>query len=239
MDLNKEEELAFQEALRGHPSSDDSYLSDLGPLAAARYGQANNLTIDFEQIQPLALIKSVQNNILDTTPMDLDDSHLPPCVFHTIIPAREEIVADHAASEALKQTGKILNAAELGQLRSDMCSTGRSVRHMKLGSPVLRSDPALDFRQFRKEMDTYRTVDISSSRFPLEPCDTEKDESLDFPSKFQRLSLTLAEDLQKEKLQVDKEAVEFIESCLRPGDYEHIRQAVADDLVGYHGVCQT
>ena len=87
------------------------------------------------------------------------------------------------------------------------------IRSLKVELPLLRSDHEVDMQSYFRQI----SPDLEREFFPYEQLDKERDEGLEWPSKYHELPDEFFKKAQSEKLEVSKEILTYISEQLSVG----------------------
>ncbi|ELR09828.1 hypothetical protein VC83_06835 [Pseudogymnoascus destructans] len=173
------------------------------------YARFYGLSIDpLRDPSPLSLIES----LFYIYEKDVsEDSHLPQINYQPILPSDEPLTIDKGAEILLAGA----NGVFLDQGTIDKITTAASVRPRrqkpKLELPLLRTDPDADLEDFRQRQNPC----ISDESFIYEPHDIEKDEGIQWPSRFADLPNSLTKDCSMEKITVTRDTMVYLQAALK------------------------
>ncbi|OBT43546.1 hypothetical protein VE00_06798 [Pseudogymnoascus sp. WSF 3629] len=173
------------------------------------YARFHGLSIDpLRDPPPLSHIERP----LHTYEKDIsDDSHLPQINYQLILPTDERLTIDKGAEKLLAGA----NGVFLDQGTIDKITAAASVRprrqKLKLELPLLRSDPDADLATFKQRQNPC----ISDESFIYEPLDIEKDEGIQWPSRFANLPNSLTKDCSMEKITVTRDTMVYLQAVLK------------------------
>ncbi|KAF2492104.1 hypothetical protein BU16DRAFT_467223 [Lophium mytilinum] len=114
---------------------------------------------------------------------------------------------------------------ELPEYQVTTVEDRRRVAHLKQELPLLRSDNEADLRNFG----SVAVPDFGTLKLPLERIDEDNDEGLTWPARYRSLPFSKHLEAEKEKLQVSKEDVLFLQSAMKdsytPRDLDAMKAA--------------
>ncbi|OBT88292.1 hypothetical protein VE02_03427 [Pseudogymnoascus sp. 03VT05] len=173
------------------------------------YARFHGLSIDpLQDPSPLSHIESLLHTYKNGV---LDDSHLSQINYQPILPTDERLTIGKGAKILLAGA----NGVFLDQNIIDKITAAASVRprrqKLKLELPLLKTDPDVDIEAFRQRQDPC----ISGENFIYEPLDIEKDEGLQWPSRFANLPNSLTKDCSVEKITVTRDTMVYLQSVLK------------------------
>lgn len=167
------------------------------------YARFHGLSIDYRAIHPLQYI-------IDTP--SLPDVQDPPELFEidascgTPAPERLSISKEAAALlSSIRET-----QPEDYEFDESILPDTHRVRNLKMETPLLRTDPELDLRDFRARV----IPDLAAEHLPLEKVDEELDEGLTWPLSYEDLYRQVNEESESEKPMFSKEALIYLQSTL-------------------------
>ena len=187
-------------------SSDDGE-EDLGPL---QYARMNGLSCDYlAEPLPFEHIKKIQTDVYISLS---NASHLLQFNFGPELSTDERptISKDAAlllASVAKEETVEWVDGQVLSMLGS------ADTKRIRLEEPLLKTDHERDCREFarREEFE----VELKDIKLPLDIVNEENGEGLSLPSKFWNLGDEIMENLKKEKIEVTRDTLEYLQNTLK------------------------
>ena len=230
-----------------NPTNDTSPTSSLpeqtaAALEVADYLLSYGLTVDhrlkslpLETMHEPRKLVTVSDNSTGLT----SSENLPECSIPASVSASEKWEANdnsHAfLSDALKRDSK--EDVE-GYTRQVMDRRRQGwVRQLKLELPVLRTDEAIDLREYKNDVLEVRKIKYTSEKLPLEPCDDEKDQGLEFPPKACATDKKILRSVEKEKLEASMAAFQTLAKYLKNAWSADDQDALLVRSVVYKGVC--
>jgi hypothetical protein len=173
------------------------------------YARFHGLSIDpLRDPSALSHIESLLHTYENDVPKD---SHLPQINYQPTLPTDERLTIDKGAEKLLAGA----NGVFLDQDTINKITAAASVRprrqKLKLELPLLRTDPDADLAAFRQRQDPC----ISDENFIYEPLDIEKDEGIQWPSRFANLPNSLTKDCSVEKITVTRDTMIYLQAVLK------------------------
>ncbi|KFY48799.1 hypothetical protein V495_01003 [Pseudogymnoascus sp. VKM F-4514 (FW-929)] len=157
---------------------------------------------------PLSYIESLMHTFEKAA---LDDSHPEQIKYEPIPQLNERLTIDKEAEILLADARGIL----LDQSTIDKITAAASIRprrqNLKLEIPLLKTDPDADLRDFKKR----RNPNLSDENFIYEPLDIEKDEGLQWPSRFANLPEEIMKACSMEKITVTRDTMVYLQAALK------------------------
>jgi hypothetical protein len=209
-------------------NDDEVHLDDLSVL---EYARLNGLSKDYlsEEMpyyQYEALLKGIPNDLTS-------DAHLPQFDPLVDINTDERLTvskdaARHLAYVSQGETPDYINSIILPLLES------KEVKSTRVELPLLRADHELDCREFAKKEGF--EIELKDIRLPMEDLDIENDEGLEFPAKFMTLGTETMEALQREKMEVTRETLVYIQNALKVNWTEEDQQQLWKSVQTYERV---
>lgn len=195
------------------------------------YARFHGLSIDpLRDPSPLSYIESFLHTIEKDV---LDNFHLPQINYQPILPIDERLTIDKGAEKLLAGA----NGVFLDQGTIDKITAAASVRprrqKLKLELPLLRSDPDEDLAAFRQRQDPC----ISDESFIYEPLDIEKDEGIQWPSRFANLPNSLTEDCRMDKITVTRDTMVYLQAVLKDNWSKEDTKDLLASKSSYKRVC--
>lgn len=207
---------------------------------AAEYLRSFGLTVPYEDIfqswmldEPRKLVE-LPDDPTGLTPCDgLVDCTIPPTasapeqwdVHDKSLSLLRDVCMRQSEAEAEDCVRQIRERAE-----------ANSVRQLKFELPALRTDNEIDFRRYRRRIRVARQVHLSAHHLPLEPCDEDKDEGLDFPPQAHAADSKIVRTVEDEKIEISKHAFEILLRHLKADCIEADQDAMLRCQVEYKGV---
>lgn len=207
---------------------------------AAEYLRSFGLTVNFEGIfqgwmldEPRKLVE------LPDEPTGLISCDgLPNCTTPFTVSAPDQWDVHDKSLSLLRDVCKRQSEAEvedcMRQIRER--TEADSVRRLKLELPALRTDNEIDLRRYQRRIRVARQVHLSAHHLPLEPCDEDKDEGLDFPPQAHAADRKIVQAVQDEKIEISKHAFETLLRHLKADWTEADQNAMLGCQVEYKGV---
>lgn len=163
----------------------------------------------------------------------LDDSHLPQ-IKHRPIPETDHALTVDKDAETLLAgaSGVFLDQSTIDKITAAASTVLRRPK-LKLELPLLRTDPDADLRAFRQRQDSC----ISDENFIYEPLDNEKDEGLQWPSRFVNLPKAIMKDCCTEKITVTRDTMVHLQAALKDNWSRENTKDLLQNLSSYKRVC--
>ena len=169
------------------------------------YARFYGLTRDHLEDDPLQQLADFHAD-----PLDLEDN---PDLFSiredTVKVPAERLTFDEGAATFLSSVLALAHQPPPQSDVDDEIDIHRFQR-MKLEVPLLRSDPEVDLMRFKAPI----IPDLEHEFLPLETVDEEADEGLTWPTWYDDLAREFERKIETEKLQVDKDALLFLQETL-------------------------
>ncbi|KAH8678652.1 hypothetical protein BGZ60DRAFT_525397 [Tricladium varicosporioides] len=141
-----------------------------------------------------------------------NDIHLPQLDLGSEYQVEERLTLTQDAAKILQMVSGGITQDEIDIITFPMLSS-KDVASMKIELPLLKTDHETDCRKFvRWEGFEIKVQDI---KLPLEVVDEAKGEGLSIPESYFQLSGKLMENLTKEKIEVSKEGILFLQSVIK------------------------
>lgn len=180
-------------------------------LEALHYGREHgllkNLDVDFI---------AHQISTIPTTDTDgvTSDGHLACFEPPSVTPVAEGWYMPNAAATMIHRACRMPTEKEVEDLANLACHLSHA-KAMKLELPALQSDNGLDYQRMCASISTRQQALVDSHRLPLEPTNLEADEGMQFPTAVRRCGPILMEQIEKETIDVSKEAFQYLANQLR------------------------
>jgi hypothetical protein len=209
-------------------------------LEAAEYLRSLDVTVAFEDAfaldpetfdEPRKLINPTEDGI---TPWD----DLPNLPIPETVSATEQLDVTDKSLFFLQDVCRKCSDAEVSEL-TDRIKAGLEavdIRGLKLELPILRTDNEIDLREYNRTICTAQEFDISSHNLPLEPCDQEKDEGLEFPNHTYETAGRVVKSVEDEKIEITKDSFQVLMGYLKSDWTDEDQEAMLKGHVGYQGV---
>jgi hypothetical protein len=156
--------------------------------------------------------------LLQTTPAESeDDARLPQLQPVEIEPPEDRITLEKEGAKAIREadTGP-LEHAEYQKSLGRLCRERKRTPKLKCELPLLKTLHEVDYKVFKQAIEKGREVDLDQLKtLPLEPLDDEKDEGLEFPSKYHDVPAVLLKQGEKEKIGISKDAMLVLACALK------------------------
>ncbi|KAH6676335.1 hypothetical protein B0J14DRAFT_536700 [Halenospora varia] len=153
-----------------------------------------------------------------------DDVHLPQLELGSEYRVEERLTLTQDAARMLQMVARDTTQDEIDAIAFPMLSS-KDVASMKIELPLLRTNHETDCRKFaRREGFEIKVQDI---KLPLEIVDEAKGEGLSIPPSYYQLSGKLMNNLKKEKIEVSKEGILFLQSIIK----DNLSQKGYDELL--------
>jgi hypothetical protein len=163
---------------------------------------------------------------------------MPDCLVPPNVSAPEKWNVRDKSLALLQDVCKRRSEAEaesyIRQIRERTAAS--SIRQLKLELPVLRTDNDCDLRRYKRRICAAREVHLSDHHLPLEPCDDEKDEGLDFPKQAYVAGTTILKSVEDEKIEISRSSVQTLLRYLKAEWTEDDQEALLNSQVAYKGV---
>lgn len=144
----------------------------------------------------------------------------------------ERLTLDPSGMKLLASVLRYDSSSMVGDDGDDMFDLRRCSK-LKLDTPLLRTDPELDYRTFaRSRPDEDLKIDLQMLHV-----DEESDEGLSWPAEQRTLPSKFNELCGTEKLEIPKEAVLWLRSALAGGDSVQDSEASFAEGLAYEKVC--
>ncbi|KFZ09911.1 hypothetical protein V502_08411 [Pseudogymnoascus sp. VKM F-4520 (FW-2644)] len=165
------------------------------------YARFHGLSVDpLRDPFPLSHIESLMHTFEKAV---LDDSHLEQIKYRPIPQTDEGLTVDKDAAILLAgANGVFLDQSTIDKITA-AASTILRRQKLKLELPLLRTDPDADLEAFKQRQNPC----ISNENFIYEPLDNEKDEGLQWPSRFANLPNAMLKECNMEKLTVTRDTM--------------------------------
>lgn len=195
------------------------------------YARCHGLSIDpLQDPPPLSHIKS----LLYTYKKDAsDDSHLPQIKYQPI-PQIEESLEIYKDAELFLAgaRGLFLDKSTIDKITTE-ASTVLRRQKLKLELPLLKTDPDADLRAFKKR----QIPCISGENLIYEPLDIEKDEGLQWPSRFLDLPNAILKECSREKITMTRDTMVYLQKALKDDWSTEDNENLIRSLSMYKRVC--
>ncbi|KFY07586.1 hypothetical protein V492_07001 [Pseudogymnoascus sp. VKM F-4246] len=156
---------------------------------------------------PLSHIES----LFHTYEKNISDSHLKQIEYRPIPEADEHLTIDKGAEILLAgASGVFLDQNTIDKI-TKAASTVLKRRKLKLELPLLKTDPDTDIRAFKQQQNPC----ISDANFIYEPLDNEKDEGLQWSSRFVNLPKAVLKECSTERITVTRETMVYLQDGLK------------------------
>ena len=109
------------------------------------------------------------------------------------------------------------------------------LKKLRLELPLLKSDHDNDCREFLQR--TGYKANLTDIKFPNEDVDEENDEGLTFPARFWKLGPEMMQSIAKEKVEVTRDGMEFLQTMLSPVATAEDEKEVWESCCVYRVVC--
>jgi hypothetical protein len=201
---NEDEDIPMPSA---SPSeSSDGYDDDLTPLEYARlHGLSRDHLSDPLAFHHIRALEAVY-------PEDIIDDSLPEFDFGPELRLDERLSLSKDAARLLQAVAKQDTQETIDKLMLPMLSSS-DVKNTKVELPLLKRDHETDCRNFAR-WDGFE-IKLKDVRFPLEVVDEEKNEGVGFPSAYWQLGDGIMEELKKEKLEVTRDTMLYLQAALK------------------------
>ncbi|OBT68543.1 hypothetical protein VE03_01695 [Pseudogymnoascus sp. 23342-1-I1] len=173
------------------------------------YARFHGLSVDpLRDPLPLSHIESLLHTFEKAAS---DDSHLPQIKYRPIPQTDECLTVDKGAEILLAgASGVFLDQSTIDKITAAASTVLRRPK-LKLELPLLRSDPDADLEAFRQRQNPC----IGDGNFIYEPLDNEKDEGLQWPSRFANLPKAIVKDCSTEKITVTRDTMVYLQAALK------------------------
>lgn len=227
------------ETINNSPSSSRPQLNHV-TQEAADYLRSLGLTVAYEDTfqrwmldEPRKLVSPSE----DSTGITSWDG-LPGCSIPSRVSAPEKWEVRGRSLALLQDVCKRQSGSEVEgrilQIRKR--AEANSIRRMKLELPVLRTDNEIDLRRHRRRIGAAREVHLSDHHLPLEPCDEEEDEGLEFPPQAYAADRNIVRSVEDERMEISKHSFKTLLKYLKPDWTEADQGTMLRSLVRYEGV---
>ncbi|KAH8809050.1 hypothetical protein F5884DRAFT_677469 [Xylogone sp. PMI_703] len=186
----------------------DEPASDGCDISPREYALSNGLALDhLYNSLPLAQLQELRNQDLHTSNIVQFDPAVPP-EFTIKIDVDRGLTVSREAVTFLANIEGYYKPGDVEQLVLPLLEQ-RTRSGLKIDLPLLKTDHNTDCRSFR-DRDGFETrlVDI---KLPMEVVDSDKNEGLIWPSRYESLSFDIIADLKEEKLPVMRETVQYLQ----------------------------
>lgn len=182
---------------------------EYGEESVVEYARFHGLSKDpLRGPLPLSHIESLMHTFQKAA---LDDSHLEQIKYEPIPQLDERLTIDKEAEILLAGASGVF----LDQSTIDKITAAASIRprrqNLKLEIPLLKTDPDADLRAFKKR----QNPNLSDENFIYEPLDIEKDEGLQWPSRFANLPEETMKSCSMEKITVTRDTMAYLQAALK------------------------
>lgn len=228
------------ETLDNSSPSSNPLPNDVG-REAADYLLSRGVTVSYEDVfqhwmldEPRKLVKSLD----DLTGITSKDD-LSKCFIPSVISTPEKWQVNDKPLALLQDvcTRRSESDAEdyVRQIRER--TAANSVRQIKFELPVLRTDNEIDLRKYKREISNARKVHLCDHHLPLDPCDDEQDEGLEFPPQSYGTDMEILQSVEDEKIQISKASFQTLLTHLKADWTQADQDNMLMTQVKYKGVC--
>ena len=192
---------------------------------------------DTDPIPKLAHSRDLLRRTITITDVDgvTGDGHLTGLTLPKLLSFKDRWSVSNASLAMLQGICRMPCDEELASLAKQLCKL-RQAKSLKLELPALLTDNGFDCRQMCANIATVRRVSICEHRFPLEPTDAEKDEGLEIPSAASRAGEMIMQQIEREAIDVPKEAFCYLTEHLKSDLSEEKRWELLSSQLSYKPV---
>jgi hypothetical protein len=208
---------------------------------AAEYLRSLGLTVAYEDTfqhwmlnEPRKLISPSDDSTGITSGHGLTECFVP-----SIVSAPEQWAVRDKSLAFLQAVFKRRSEVEIEEhIRQIKQRTeANSIRRLKFELPVLRTDNEIDLRIHERRICAAREVNLSDHHLPLEPCDEDKDEGMQFPPQAYAVDRKIMQSVEHEKIEISKVSFQTLLRYLKADWTEADQDAMLRSQVEYKGVC--
>lgn len=163
---------------------------------------------------------------------------LPDCSIPPIVSAPEKWEIHDKSLFFLRDVCRRQSEAEVEEYirKVKERTEADSIRQLKVELPLLRTDNEIDLLRYKRKIHTAREVHLSDHHLPLEPCDDNKDEGLEFPPQAYAADRKIVKGAENEKIEISKHSFETLLRNLKTDWTEADQIAMLRSQVQYKGV---
>ncbi|OIW31836.1 hypothetical protein CONLIGDRAFT_641615 [Coniochaeta ligniaria NRRL 30616] len=207
---------------------------------AAEYLRSVGLTVAYEDIFQQWMLnepRKLASQSEDSTGLTSWDG-LPDCSIPSTVSAPEQWEASDKSLSFLSHAYKRQSEAEVEGLISQIKeqTEANSIRRLKLELPVLRTDNEIDLRRYKRRICVAREVHLAGHHLPLEPCDEDKDEGLEFPPQAYATDRRIVQSVENEKIAISKHSFQALLKYLKTDWTEADQDDMLRSQVEYKGL---
>jgi len=213
------------------PSEHSDANADLDDTSVVEYARRNGLSRNhLDEEMPLHQYQALIKDILDGL---TSDSHLPQFNISADVDTNERLPVSKDAARLLAylfqgETPDYNDSVILPLLYSN------KVKSSRVELPLLRTDHELDCREFAKREGF--EIKLKDIKLPLEELNIENNEGLECPARFMTFGQEALVALEREKIEVSREAMVYIQDALKVDFTEEDQQEVWGSLDTYKRV---
>lgn len=195
------------------------------------YARFHGLSVDpLRDPFPLSHIESLMHTFEKAV---LDDSYLEQIKYQPILQPDEGLTVDKDAAILLAgANGVFLDKSTIDKITA-AASTVLRRQKLKLELPLLRTDPDADLEAFKQTQNPC----ISEENFIYEPLDNDKDEGLQWPSRFANLPNAILKECSMEKLTVTRDTMIHLQAASKDNWSRENTNDLLRNLSSYKRVC--
>lgn len=227
------------EAVNNSPSLSHVQLNEVAQ-DAAEYLRSLGLTVAYEDTfqrwmldEPRKLVSASEDPTGLTPCIGLPACFIPPKVS---APEKWEVRGKSLAllHDVCKRQSEAEVDGLINQIRKQV--EANNIRGMKIELPVLRTDNDTDLRRYTRRISATREVHLSDHHLPLEPCDEEQDEGLEFPKQAYAADRKITQSVENEKIEISRQSFEALVKYSKADWTEADQDVMRRRHVKYQGV---